>query len=783
MMSDRSLWGKFATYGNFLLAWQRTVNVTSLMIEDEIGMEAFGYNLQASLEDLLRRVMAEDFPYSPLADHKVYVPKPSTTLRTMSLMSVPDVIVYQALVNVIADESHLHLVTHEDQHVLGNLYAGPGKRWMLKRWRDMYRRFGDQVEKLYRAGNPWIASTDIVAFYDTIDHQRLLGRVREYCGEDQKFEGLLRECLAKWSAHSPSVTMSRGIPQGSNASDYLANLYLLDIDREMIAQGYRYVRYVDDVRILGPDKATVQRGLICFDMELKRAGLVPQVTKTTVHKIENIDEEILRLRFFVTDPTADGGQTATGVDALPTSEQAASVVDRLQGELSCDKQSGGVSPSDEDGPAPPKPTADSAIGSAESPRVQEQLVTEFLENYTLLDDPEKGKNAESTITYCLFGLHPSERVRDLVLDLLPRLPWRSRALACCLGRYKQDPVVAERLRTFVSEHEVYSWHRANVLETLSEVLNAKSVSDVCREWLSDSDLDWYARTVAARILAKVPSQHAFLVERLRCEQNRLDGYQEETAILRQELAWGAFQRIRSVKKQLALFHLICKDRSPIVRRLAVYLLQQRKCRVTWDDLAHHHECMSEWGDLVTDLGLSASVAKPCFIAQTSKRMYEVSLPVNDLRPYYKGHHEDAAKHLRESVSAYHESPNAYVRCFHQFAHLSLIAFYQWVLPSESGLYEGYGRLTNRGVLTNTLPRGVPTWKRLGSLRNRVDHPVDRTTKTHSKRITYKEMEDLHKELQVALQEIFDVWLNAEAPPLAGEHVELSEPVVAAESSE
>ncbi len=132
MTSSQTLWSKFANYDNFLLAWQRTVNVISRMIHDELGIKTFAYNLQANLEELVRQVQAEDFPYTPLADHKVYVPKPSTTLRTMSLMAVPDVLVYQALVNVIADQTHPYLVTHENQHVLGNLYAGSGKRWMLQ---------------------------------------------------------------------------------------------------------------------------------------------------------------------------------------------------------------------------------------------------------------------------------------------------------------------------------------------------------------------------------------------------------------------------------------------------------------------------------------------------------------------------------------------------------------------------------------------------------------------------------------------------------------------------
>lgn len=264
MTFSENLWDKFLTYDNFLLAWQRTVNVTSRMIIDELGFKIFAFNLEANLKDLIRQVQAEDFPYTPLADHKVYVPKPSTTLRTMSLMAVPDVIVYQALVNVIADESHQYLVTYQNQHIFGNIYAGSGKRWMLRPWKQQYNNFVNSVERLYRNGNFWIASTDIVSFYDTIDHERLIQIVRKYCRckEFSKFENLLRECLSKWSAHTANVKMSRGIPQGSNASDFLANLFLHELDKIMICKGYNYVRYVDDIRILGRDKPTVQQGLI-----------------------------------------------------------------------------------------------------------------------------------------------------------------------------------------------------------------------------------------------------------------------------------------------------------------------------------------------------------------------------------------------------------------------------------------------------------------------------------------------------------------------------------------
>jgi hypothetical protein len=409
MVLSNGLWDRFANYENFLLAWQRTVNVTSRMVHEKLGMEIFAYNLQSNLEDLVQQVNSENFPYSPLADHKVYVPKPSTTLRTMSLMAVPDVIVYQALVNVIADHSHLHLVSHENEHVLGNLYAGTGRRWMLQPWKRQYSRFVERVEKLYSIGNSWIASTDIVAFYDTIDHERLLNLIRQYCGTADRLENLFRQCLSKWSAHNATSTMGRGIPQGSNASDFLANLYLYEIDCKLISSGYHYIRYVDDVRILGADKSTVQRGLILFDLELKCAGLVAQVSKTSVHKIEDIEKEVSRLKFVITDPTGTGEYVLLETPSPPASEQAGSVENLIentpseQTELEQNGAFDGSSDEEED-----SYTSDHSIDidKHKSEKLQKQLRNKFLESFNLLNDFDRAKEAESHITFCLYRLEP-----------------------------------------------------------------------------------------------------------------------------------------------------------------------------------------------------------------------------------------------------------------------------------------------------------------------------------------------------------------------------------------
>ena len=770
MTSRQSIWEQFATFDNFLLAWQRTVNASSRMVNDELGLKTFAYNLDANLRDLVRQVQAEDFPYEPLADHKVYVPKPSTTLRTMSLMSFPDRIVYQALVNVVADQAHQYLVTHENQHVYGNLYAGPGKRWMLKPWKQQYDLFVRRIESLYAAGNSWIASTDVVAFYDTIDHERLLGIIGKYCFSDSRFLDLFRKCLSKWSAHNASAAMSRGIPQGGNASDFLANLFLYDIDREMIVRGYHYVRYVDDVRILGPNKPSVQRGLILFDLELKRAGLVAQVSKTSVHEVKDIAKEINRLRFLVTDPTGEGWYVIIMIPSPPKSEQAESVADYVRktpGEQT-DSQADAIDHDRdnyeyEEDIEDSMPSLNLDIDQNTTKNVQEQLRDKFLESLSLLDDSDRGKEAESSLTFCLNRLEPHSSVRQQVIGLLPRLPWRSEAVTRCLSRFKDDLTVVQKLQEFIADHDVYSWHRANALWALYQVGGTTSVKSICRDWLADTQFDWYARTVAARILTEIPGQHAFLIECLQREQDLKKETPEETSILRHQLAFGAFQRIKSSKKQLALFRLICTDKSPLVRRLFIYLLQQPECKVTWDNLMAHHQDIGELSEIIRALGISSDAPQPCFIAQTLASMYGVILSSDDLRPFYRSHYVEAVRHLRDSVSAYHQSTNAYVGTFHQFAHLTLIAFYEHVLPSEGGLFDGYAALTDRKAIKELLSRGIDTWRRLGSMRNRVDHPVDKVTKTHSKKIAVKEVEDLSKELRVSLQELFDIWLNTPLP--------------------
>lgn len=66
----------------------------------------------------------------------------------------------------------------------------------------------------------------------------------------------LMECLNKWSFDG-----KRGLPQNRDCSSFLANIYMIDIDKKMLKKGFEYYRYMDDIRIICNDKYEARRAL------------------------------------------------------------------------------------------------------------------------------------------------------------------------------------------------------------------------------------------------------------------------------------------------------------------------------------------------------------------------------------------------------------------------------------------------------------------------------------------------------------------------------------------
>jgi hypothetical protein len=252
---------------------------------------------EISIEDNLRsiRERLKSGTYRPSHAVKIYLPKKSGLLRVFSLLSVEDQIVYQAFGNVVAENLNSKARAHYNSNNFGHHFAGVHSEFFFKPWEIGYNKFKTEFKKSFRAGLVYTASFDYTAFYDTVDHS-VLSHLLEELKFTPEFCQNIIEYLRYWTCTEPCEAKyhSHGIPQGPLTSGIFGEVMLTYVDTTFCKgpQPYRYMRYVDDIRILSVDELGVKKAVMRLDILSKRIGLFPQASKLSLHKITDIDSEL-----------------------------------------------------------------------------------------------------------------------------------------------------------------------------------------------------------------------------------------------------------------------------------------------------------------------------------------------------------------------------------------------------------------------------------------------------------------------------------------------------------
>ncbi|KPF91180.1 hypothetical protein IP81_13505 [Novosphingobium sp. AAP83] len=165
---------------------------------------------------------------------KLLLPKPSGTLRPITLLTVEDQIVYQACVNLIADILKRKTRQRYEKRVFAHLYAGKSSPFFYFQWQRSYRKFGRRIEQAFNDGYHYVANFDLAAFYDSIDHH-VLRHFLATLSIDEDTVDLLLRCLkvwtsSTWSNGQANIYHEHGIPQGPLASGMLSEAVLQHID-------------------------------------------------------------------------------------------------------------------------------------------------------------------------------------------------------------------------------------------------------------------------------------------------------------------------------------------------------------------------------------------------------------------------------------------------------------------------------------------------------------------------------------------------------------------------
>ena len=293
---------RFSTVENFELAYIRLKTkkrdeYKNFFYED---FRVFEYGFEDNIKQLCKDVR-EDI-YEPQSPERYYMPKKKHLVRPITLLSLPDQIIYQALANVIADELYDIMSPFFNSSIFGNIFRntqppkGESNIFFFEKWNKQWKRFNDEIRTKYKKGYKYIVKFDIASYYDMIDHNILCQILENYNVEDKLID-LLKKCLRKWAlpatSHFKNYQKSCGIPQGPISSPFFAEIYLSPLDKLMRNyRGVYYFRYADDINIMAKTEAEGNEKIILLDLVIRDLALVPQSEKVTVELIENIDQHI-----------------------------------------------------------------------------------------------------------------------------------------------------------------------------------------------------------------------------------------------------------------------------------------------------------------------------------------------------------------------------------------------------------------------------------------------------------------------------------------------------------
>ena len=235
------LWEQIFSRSNLFRALERVQANGGAAGVDGMTVEELPEHLKAHWPSIREKL--ETGSYQPSPVRRVEIPKPSGGVRLIGIPTAQDRLIQQAMHQILSLEYEPRFSEHS--------YGFRPRRSA----HDAVKAAQGHVEAGYR----WVVDIDLAKFFDTVNHDRLMARMKGDIA-DKRVLRLVNDYLkAGVMVNGVVVETEEGTPQGGPVSPLLSNIVLDELDRELEKRGHRFVRYADDCNIYVQSQRAAER--------------------------------------------------------------------------------------------------------------------------------------------------------------------------------------------------------------------------------------------------------------------------------------------------------------------------------------------------------------------------------------------------------------------------------------------------------------------------------------------------------------------------------------------
>lgn len=251
-------------------AWKAVKRNRGAAGVDRITIQRYEKDADKRLDQLMKELKTRS-AYHALPLRRAYIEKSgSDKLRGLGIPIVDDRVAQEVIRQLI--DPIFEKQFHDDSF---GFRAGRGCHQAV-------RRVLQYIDDGYRM----VVDIDIKGFFDNIPHGVIMAMLRAEISDGNILDILEKFLSSGVMEDGKRIPTIKGTPQGGVISPLLANIVLNYLDWQLAAQGYKFVRYADDIVILVKTKHEAENALGFTKMVLRDLGLETSPEKTRISSVK-----------------------------------------------------------------------------------------------------------------------------------------------------------------------------------------------------------------------------------------------------------------------------------------------------------------------------------------------------------------------------------------------------------------------------------------------------------------------------------------------------------------